>query len=111
MKRFSLGDRVPAIMAALSLLAMFSAMVTVSVPSVSAAAPAAMSAEAKALARIDDDWSRMAATRDAEKLASFYAESAVAYPPSQPMAVGSRSTPCGTLIPGSDISGRWRWHQ
>jgi ketosteroid isomerase-like protein len=48
----------------------------------------AMSAEAKALAKLDDEWSAAAATKDAEKVASFYAEDAIAYPPGEPAAVG-----------------------
>ena len=47
-----------------------------------------ISAEAKALAKLDDDWSAAAATRDARRVASFYAEDAIAYPPGEPMAVG-----------------------
>jgi uncharacterized protein (TIGR02246 family) len=47
-----------------------------------------MDANAKALAKLDDDWSAAAATRDAAKVASFYAEDALAYPPNEPVAVG-----------------------
>jgi ketosteroid isomerase-like protein len=47
-----------------------------------------MSADAKVLAKLDDDWSVAAATRDAKRVASFYAEEAIAYPPNEPMAVG-----------------------
>jgi ketosteroid isomerase-like protein len=47
-----------------------------------------MGADAKVLAKLDDDWSAAAATRDAEKVASFYAEDAVAYPPNEPVCVG-----------------------
>ena len=47
-----------------------------------------MSAEAKALAKLDDDWSAAAATRDAKRVASFYADDAIAYPPNEPAAVG-----------------------
>jgi ketosteroid isomerase-like protein len=46
------------------------------------------SPEAKALAKLDDDWSAAAGTRDAKRVASFYADDAIAYPPSAPMAVG-----------------------
>ena len=46
------------------------------------------SAEAKALAKLDDDWSVAAATRDAKRVASFYADDAIAYPPNEPTAVG-----------------------
>ena len=45
-------------------------------------------ANAKALAKLDDDWSNAAAAKDLEKVASFYAEDAIAYPPNEPMAVG-----------------------
>ncbi|MCU0253049.1 MAG: SgcJ/EcaC family oxidoreductase [Acidobacteria bacterium] len=47
-----------------------------------------MDAHAKALAKLDDDWSAAAATRDAAKVASFYADDALAYPPGEPVAVG-----------------------
>jgi ketosteroid isomerase-like protein len=43
---------------------------------------------AKHLTKLDDDWSAAAATRDADRVASFYSESAVAYPPGEPLAVG-----------------------
>jgi len=45
-------------------------------------------ANAKALAKLDDDWSKAAVARDAERVASFYAEDAIAYPPNEPAAVG-----------------------
>src|SRR5687767_4763434 len=47
-----------------------------------------VSAEAKPLAKLDDEWSAAAATRDAKRVAAFYAEDAIAYPPGEPMAVG-----------------------
>ena len=47
-----------------------------------------MDAHAKSLAKLDDDWSAAAATRDAAKVASFYADDALAYPPNEPVAVG-----------------------
>ncbi len=49
---------------------------------------AGIDANAKALAKLDDDWSKMAATKDAERVASFYAEDAMTYPPNEPMTVG-----------------------
>jgi uncharacterized protein (TIGR02246 family) len=55
---------------------------------VAASASDDMSAEAKGLAKLDDDWSAAAATRDAKKVASFYAEDGIAYPPNQPTAIG-----------------------
>ena len=52
-------------------------------------APAAdTDAMEKALTRLDDDWSKAAATRDADRMASFYAEDAIAYPPNEPIAIG-----------------------
>jgi ketosteroid isomerase-like protein len=56
--------------------------------SLSSAFAADADAIAKALTRLDDDWSKAAATKDAEKVASFYAEDAIAYPPNEPAAVG-----------------------
>ena len=57
------------------------------VSSMAGAAPT-LEDEAKVLTKLDDDWSKAAATRDAERVASFYAEDAVAYPPNEPVAVG-----------------------
>jgi ketosteroid isomerase-like protein len=55
-------------------------------------APLALSAHvdanAKALAKLDDDWSKAAVAKDIERVASFYAEDAIAYPPNAPMAAG-----------------------
>jgi hypothetical protein len=56
--------------------------------SVMPALAADMDAKAKALAKLDDDWSKAAATRDADRVASFYAEDAIAYPPNEPVAIG-----------------------
>ena len=43
---------------------------------------------AKELTRLDDEWSKAAATRNADSVASFYAVDAIAYPPNMPAAVG-----------------------
>jgi len=56
--------------------------------SLSCALAADTAAMAKALTRLDDEWSRAAATRDADRVASFYAEDAIAYPPNEPIAIG-----------------------
>jgi ketosteroid isomerase-like protein len=56
--------------------------------SVMPALAADMDANAKALAKLDDDWSKAAAARDADRVASFYAEDAIAYPPQEPIAIG-----------------------
>ncbi|MCC6426613.1 MAG: DUF4440 domain-containing protein [Phycisphaerales bacterium] len=45
-------------------------------------------AAARTLMRLDDEWSAAAATRDAEKVASFYSADAIAYPPNEPVAIG-----------------------
>ena len=47
-----------------------------------------MDENAKVLAKLDDDWSKAAATKDSDRVASFYAEDAIAYPPDEPVAVG-----------------------
>jgi uncharacterized protein (TIGR02246 family) len=86
MRRFSkvrsprLGGRVLALVGGLAILCLASFAF--------AAVAAGIEPSAKGLARLDDDWSKAAATRDAERVASFYAEDALAYPPNEPLAVG-----------------------
>ena len=54
-----------------------------------ACAPAVDTAAlANTLTQLDDEWSKAAATRNADSVASFYAADAVAYPPELPAAVG-----------------------
>ena len=48
----------------------------------------ATDAAAKALVKLDDDWSAAAASRNADLVASFYAADAIAYPPGEPVAMG-----------------------
>ena len=43
---------------------------------------------AKALIALDDQWSQAAVARDIDRVVSFYADDAVAYPPNEPIAVG-----------------------
>jgi len=43
---------------------------------------------AKTLRQLDDEWSKTAGTKDADRVAAFYAEDAIAYPPNEPMAAG-----------------------
>ena len=43
---------------------------------------------AKELTQLDDDWSKAAATKNADTVASFYAADAIAYPPNEPIAIG-----------------------
>ncbi len=47
-----------------------------------------MDANAKVLAKLDDDWSKAAVAKDVDRIASFYAEDAIAYPPHEPAAIG-----------------------
>ncbi|MBL8747270.1 MAG: DUF4440 domain-containing protein [Phycisphaerae bacterium] len=54
----------------------------------SSALAADMDAAANVLAKLDDDWSAAAATRDAEKVAAFYADDCFAYPPNEPAVHG-----------------------
>ena len=44
--------------------------------------------DAKPLAKLDDEWSAAAGTRDAKRVAAFYADDAIVYPPNMPMATG-----------------------
>ena len=43
---------------------------------------------AKALAALDEDWSKAAVARNADKVASFYADDALVYPPKEPLVTG-----------------------
>lgn len=43
---------------------------------------------AKALTTLDADWSKAAVAKDIERVASFYAQDAVAYPPNEPVSIG-----------------------
>jgi ketosteroid isomerase-like protein len=45
-------------------------------------------AASKELTRLDDAWSKAAATRNADTVAAFYAPDAIAYPSNEPAAVG-----------------------
>lgn len=80
MHRFRIKSR---LFAVATLAVAFAAMFTV-LPGFSADPDA----DAKALTKLDDDWSKAAATRDADKVSAFYAEDAVAYPPGAPVASG-----------------------
>jgi ketosteroid isomerase-like protein len=42
----------------------------------------------KALTQRDDDWSKAAATKNADSVAAFYAADAIAYPTNEPVAIG-----------------------
>ena len=60
--------------------------------SVPLALSAHIAANAQALAKLDDDWSKAAVAKDVERVASFYADDAIAYPPGEPMAVGKAAS-------------------
>ena len=62
--------------------------VAIAFPALPAFASDDNNAVAKALTKLDDDWSKAAATKDADKVASFYAEDAIAYPPNEPAVSG-----------------------
>jgi ketosteroid isomerase-like protein len=47
-----------------------------------------MDAQAKALEKLDADWSKSAVAKDVDRLASFYVEDAFVYPPNSPLALG-----------------------
>jgi ketosteroid isomerase-like protein len=53
-----------------------------------ASTPADEDAIARTLTQLDDEWSSSAATGNADSVAAYYAEDAIAYPPDQPVAVG-----------------------
>ncbi len=88
MNRFSTGKPLSRAMSVLAVAGVLAVLLPVLAPSEATGATGGMSAEAKALAKLDDDWSRAAATKNAERVASFYAEDAIAYPPNEPVAVG-----------------------
>jgi ketosteroid isomerase-like protein len=73
------------------LFVLVAAAVLASIFSVLALA-ADMDENAKSLVEIDGNWSKAAVARDADKVASFYAEDAIAYPPSEPVAIGRPAT-------------------
>jgi ketosteroid isomerase-like protein len=56
--------------------------------SVPLALSAHVAANARDLAKLDDEWSKAAVAKDVERVASFYAEDAIAYPPGAPAADG-----------------------
>ena len=69
--------------------ALFAAGITgAAIGSASCARPVDTGAIARTLTRLDDAWSKAAATRNADSVASYYAADAIAYPPGAPIAVG-----------------------
>ena len=47
-----------------------------------------MDKNAKVLAKLDEDWSNAAVKRDVDRVASFYSEDTIVYPPNEPVAIG-----------------------
>ena len=45
----------------------------------------------KALVADDDTWSNAAVAKDVDRVASFYAADGIAFPPDEPIAIGSSS--------------------
>ena len=89
MSRFPLGVRRPGLSFPLFALGLAALLFTTACASTGGAdAKAEAKAGAALLTRLDDEWSTAAATRDAELVASFYADDAVAYPPNEPVAHG-----------------------
>jgi uncharacterized protein (TIGR02246 family) len=88
MNHFSSGKRRSALRSVLAKAGRAGVLTSVLLLGVAASATDNMSAEAKALAKRVDDWSAAAATGDAKRVASFYADDAIAYPPNQPVAIG-----------------------
>ena len=69
-----------------------------------------MDANAKVLAKLDDDWAKAAATKDADRVASFYAEDAIAYPPGESLAIGRPAARrvWATYLADSSFSISWK---
>ena len=88
MKPFSINQRGAGGISVVAGAAVVVALLSFTVSPAAMAASGEMSADAKALAKLDDDWSKAAGTRDAERVASYYAEDAIAYPPNEPAALG-----------------------
>jgi uncharacterized protein (TIGR02246 family) len=84
MNRFSMDRRLRGLISVLAAAGAFAIFVS-AFPNEGGAH---IEANANALAQLDADWSKAAATRDADRVASFYAEDAIAYPPNEPAAVG-----------------------
>ena len=82
MSRFSIERRPAGLLAVLALSCAFAALYG------ERPAWAHIDASAKELAKLDDDWSKAAGKKDADAVASYYADDAIAYPPGEPMAVG-----------------------
>lgn len=69
-----------------------------------------MSAGGKALARLDDDWSAAAQKKDLQKVASYYADDAIVYPPNEPAVAGRAAAEkvWGSYFASPDFSISWK---
>jgi len=65
---------------------------------------------ATTLTQLDDEWSKAAATRNADSVASFYAADAIAYPPNEPVAIGKDAAKkvWATYLSDSTFSISWK---
>ena len=65
--------------------------------------------DAKALAALDKEWSDAAGAKNLDKLASFYAEDAVVYPPNEPVVNGRDAArkSWGTMLAMPDFKMSW----
>ena len=88
MIRLSMGTRRSTFVSVLAKAGVAGGLVSALMLGAAASALDDRGAEAKALAKLDDDWSRAAASKDAKRVAAFHADDAIAYPPNEPMAVG-----------------------
>lgn len=91
MSQFSMGKRVSSVILGLAAAGAVAACFS-TLPAIASDSPSITindpDADAKLLTKLDDDWSKAAATKDADRVASFYAEDAIAYPPNEPVAKG-----------------------
>ena len=83
MNRFSMGKSFQSLVSVLAVGGAFAVLFSGD-PTLAAD----MDKNAKALAKVDDDWSNAAVKRDVDRVASFYAEDAIVYPPNEPVAIG-----------------------
>ncbi len=59
-----------------------------SMTSIALVTPGEAAADAKALTKLDEEWNKVAMTKDAERTVAFYTDDAIVYPPNEPAAVG-----------------------
>ena len=83
MNRFSMGKSFQSLVSVLAVGGAFAVLFS-GYPTLAAD----MDKNAKALAKLDEDWSNAAGKRDVDRVASFYAEDAIVYPPNEPVAIG-----------------------